>query len=258
VIFQLSAAPNDPAAEKKAAELYEQAGRSFAAAQYTQAAAELIQSLRLDSHQPRAAKMLGICYQRLGDLKHAEASLMDASRLDGNDPQTWFFLGRAYYLDHSFENARNALDTAARLNPADPQVHELLALTFETTGDETGAMKEFAEAVAWNNKAPKPLATPHLSYGVFLHKLNQLDESEKQFRIALGLNPKDWMAHFELAKLLFDLDRFEAAVQELTGATQIAKPGSDDAARVYRLLGRIYYRMGRADDARRAIAMAGQ
>jgi Flp pilus assembly protein TadD len=202
--------------------------------------------------------MLGVCYQRLGDLKRAEASLVDASRLDGTDPQTWFFLGRAYYLDHSFENGRRALETSARLNPADPQVHELLALTLETTGDVTGAAKEFAEAVGWNNKIPKPVSTPHLSYGVFLHKLNQLDESGKQLRIAIALNPRDWMAHFELGKLLFDLDRFEAALQELTVASQIAKPGSEEAARVYRLLGRVYYRMGRGDDARKAIAMAGK
>jgi Flp pilus assembly protein TadD len=239
-------AVTDPPAKKKAAELYEQAGKS------------LVQSLRLDPQQPRAAKMLGVCYQILGDLKQAEVSFADTAHLDGDDPETWFFLGRVYYLEHSFDKAQTALQKAERLNSRDPQVHELLALIFETIGDTEGALGEFTQAVRWNNEIPKPLSTPHLSYGVFLHKLNRTEESEGQLRIAAKLNPKDWMAHFELGKLLFDLDRFEAAVQELTVASQMAKTGSGSAARVYRLLGRTYYRMGREDDARRAIAMAGK
>lgn len=259
VCFLLRAsAPVDPADQKKAADLYEHGSKSFAASQYARAADELTQSLRLDPQQPRAARILGICYQLLGDLKRAEAALIEAGRLDGSDPQTWFYLGRTYYLDHSFENAQKALETAERLNAGDPRVHELLALTLETIGDVTRASQEFADAVSWNKKLPKPLATPHLSYGVFLHKLNRLDESGDELRIAVELSPKDWMAHFELGKLLFDLDRFEPAVQELTVASQLAKSGSDEAARVYRLLGRTYYRMGRSDDARRAIAMAGK
>jgi Flp pilus assembly protein TadD len=257
-LFQCGAAAADPVAQKKATDLFEQAGRSFAASQYAGAAAELIQSLRLDPQQPRAAKMLGVCYQLLGDLRQAEASFVNASRLDGDDPQSWFFLGRVYYLEHSFDNARKALQSASRLNSQDPQVHELLALTSETIGDVNGALTEFVEAVRWNKSMPKPLSTPHLSYGVFLHKLNRLEESEKQLRIATGLNPKDSMAHFELGKLLFDLDRFEAAVQELTVASQTAKPRSEDAIRAYRLLGRTYYRMGRDHDARSAMAMASK
>jgi hypothetical protein len=78
--------------------------------------------------------------------------------------------------------------------------------------------------------------------------MNRTKESEVQLRIATKLNPKDWMAHFELGKLLFDLDRFAAAVDELTTASRTAKPGSDEASRVYRLLGRTYYRMGREDE----------
>jgi Flp pilus assembly protein TadD len=66
------------------------------------------------------------------------------------------------------------------------------------------------------------------------------------------------MAHFELGKLLLDLDRLEAAVQELNVAARAAKPASEEAVRVYRLLGRAYYRMGREDDARNAMAMAGK
>lgn len=246
----------DPVAKKKAADLVERAGRSFADGQYAKAAEELGQSLRLNPQQPGAAKQLGLCYQLLGELKQAENSFIEAAKLDGNDPETWFFLGRVYYLEHSFDNALNVLKTAVRLDFQDPQIHELLALNLETVGDTEGALKEFTEAVRWNSKIPKPLSTPHLSYGVFLHKLNRTEESETQLRIATRLNPKDWMAHFELGKLLYDLNKFGAAVQELTVASQTATRGDEDVARVYRLLGRIYYRMGRDDDALRALAMA--
>lgn len=246
----------DPVAKKKASDLVERAGRSFAGGQYAKAAEELVQSLRLNPQQPGAAKQLGLCYQLLGELKQAENSFIEAAKLDGNDPETWFFLGRVYYLEHAFDNALNVLKTAVRLDFRDPQIHELLALNLETVGDTEGALREYTEAVRWNNKMPKPLSTPHLSYGVFLHKLNRPKESETQLRIATRLNPKDWMAHFELGKLLYDLNKFEAALQELTVASQTATRGGADVARVYRLLGRIYYRMGRDDDALRAIAMA--
>jgi len=256
--FVPAAAAAGDAARKQAADLFEQGGKSYAASQYARAAEELSQSLQLDPQQPRAARMLGLCYQILGDLKRSEASLAEAAKLDADDPRTWFLLGRAYYLDHSYENARKALQKAAGMNAGDPQVHELLALTLATVGNPEGALREFVEAVYRNSKIPKPLWTPHLSYGVFLHKLNRPEESEKQLRTATRLNPKDWLAHFELGKLLLDLGRFDAAARELTAASQTAEPGSDEAARVYRLLGRTYYRMGREDDARSAIAMAGK
>jgi tetratricopeptide (TPR) repeat protein len=260
--FPLSAltavAAIDPAAKRKASERFGQARESFDGSQYAKAAEELVQSLQLNPQQPLAAKLLGICYQVRGDLKSAASAFLEATKLDGSDPESWFLLGRAYYMQHLFESARKVLETAERLDFQNPQVHELLALDLETIGDTEGALKEYTEAVRWNNKIPRPFATPHLSYGTFLHKLNRLEDSEQQLRIATTLNPKDWMAHFEMGKLYYDLDRFEAAVEELTEASRTAKPGSEDAARVYRLLGRTYYRMGRDEDAQSAIAMAGK
>jgi Flp pilus assembly protein TadD len=248
----------DAAAKQKAAELFEQAAKLYTASQYAKAAEELIQSLRLDPQQARANKVLGVCYQLLGKLKQAEAGFATAAKLDGDDAETWFFLGRVYYMEHSFDNARNALQTSARLNSGDPQVHELLALTLVAIGDPEGALAEFTEGVLSNSKMPKPLWTPHLSYGVFLHQMNRTKESEEQLLIATKLNPKDWMAHFELGKLWFDLDRFDAAVDELTAASRTAKPGSEESSRVYRLLSRTYFRLGREDEARSAIAKAGK
>src|SRR5260370_26949676 len=71
VHFQLGATAADSPTQKKAADLFEQAGKSFAASQYAAAAAELIQSLRLDPQQPRADQNLGGCYQLLSDRNQA-------------------------------------------------------------------------------------------------------------------------------------------------------------------------------------------
>jgi Flp pilus assembly protein TadD len=248
----------DQASQEKASELFARATKWFAGSEYAKAAADLVESLQLDPRQPRAAKLLGVCYQILGDLKQAETRFREAAKLDEGDGETWFFLGRACYMEHQFDDAVTALNKAVRVDPANPQAHELLAMTLETNGHTDAALVEYAEAVRRNRAIPKPLATPLLSYGVFLHKLNRLDESEKQLRAAADLNPKDWMTHFELGKLYYDRGRFEAAEQELIAASHTAQPQSEDAARVYRLLGRTYYRLGREDEARRAIAMAGQ
>ena len=103
----------------------------FGESQYEKAAADLAESLRLDPQQPRAAKLLGVCYQILGELKQAEVRFREAAKLDESDGETWFFLGRAYYMEHQYDGAITALKIAVRLAPADPQAHELLGITLE-------------------------------------------------------------------------------------------------------------------------------
>lgn len=251
-----TAQASEPTARGKALELYQRASRLYLEGRYAAAADELMRSLQFNPQQPRATKLLGICYQLTDRLDEAQKAFFQASRLDGKDSETWFFLGRVYYLQNFFDKALAVLETALRLDSRDVRIHELLALTLEAQGDTDGALKEYGEAVRWNGTRQNRTYTPHLNYGVILHKLNRLEESEKQLLTSRDLNPKDWQTHFELGKLYHDQARLEEAVQELAAALKTGTAGQEDRARVYRLLGQVYYHMGREQDARNAMALA--
>jgi len=246
----------DPTARAKAFAYYQQASKLYLEGRYAAAADELARSLRLDPQQPRATRLLGICYQLTDRPDEAEKAFLHASTLDAKDAETWFFLGRVYYVQNFFDKALSVLETALRLDSRDARIHELLALTLEAQGDTDRALKEYGEAVRWNGMRQNRTNTPHLNYGVFLHKLNRLDESEKQLLTSRDLNRKDWQTHFELGKLYHDQTKLEAAAEELVAALKTGTAGEEDRVRVYRLLGRVYYQMGREQDARDAMTLA--
>lgn len=235
---------------------YQRASRLYLEGRYAPAADELTRSLQLNPQQPRATKLLGICYQLTDRLDEAQKAFLQASRLDAKDAEAWFYLGRVYYVQNFFDKALPVLETALRLDSRDVRIHELLALTLEAQGETDRALKEYGEAVRWNGLRQSRTHTPHLNYGVFLHKLNRLEESEKQLLTSRDLDPKDWQTRFELGKLYHDQTKLEAAIEELAAALETGTAGQEDRARVYRLLGRVYYQMGREQDARNAMALA--
>ncbi len=247
---------HEATARGKAYEFYQRASQLYLEGRYAAAADELARSLQLDPQQPRATRLLGICYQLTDRLDEAEKAFLHASRLDAKDAKTWFFLGRVYYVQNFFAKALPVLETALRLDSRDARIHELLALTLEAQGETDRALREYGEAVRWNGMRQNRTYTPHLNYGVFLHKLNRLDESEKQLLISRDLNQEDWQTHFELGKLYHDQTKLEAAAKELVTALKTGTVGKEDRVRVYRLLGRVYYQMGREQDARNAMTLA--
>ncbi len=248
--------PADRTAREKANQLYRSASSLYLERRYAASADELVKSLELDPRQPRAAKLLGLCYQLTDRLDKAEAVFSQAAELDAKDPEVWFFLGRVYWVQNFFDKALPALETALRLDSRDARIHELLALTLEAQGQVSRALKEYEEAVRWNESRPSRMHTPHLNYGAFLHKLNRLEESEKQLLKSKALNPEDWQTRFELGKLYYDQFKLDRAADELQAALKASTVNGRDRARVGRILARVYYASGRELDAQAALARA--
>jgi Flp pilus assembly protein TadD len=238
------------------AELNRQAAERFVAAQYEQAVTLLRQSLALNPKQARPVKLLGICLQLLSRIEEAKHAFRNAIEIDRNDADAWYLLGRLYYVENFFSQAREALETARRLDERDVRVRECLALTLEAAGDIPGAIEEFHAAIAWNSRKQKPAATPHLSYGVLLHKLDRLDESARQLQTAIEIHPKDWEAYFELAKLFYTRGDLDSAARQLNLALSQGTANPAQASRVRRLLSQVYSRMGREEEARAILAAA--
>jgi Tfp pilus assembly protein PilF len=220
-----------------------------------EAAVELERSLQRDPRQPRAAKLLGLCYHLLKDNDKAEKAFLLAAELDPKDPDSHFFLGRLHYLKNFFEKARKELELALELNPRDPRAHSYLALTLEAMGDNDKALAEHQAAVKWNEKLPKPDFRPHESYGAFLLKLDRLPESEQQLRRAKEIDPSVWETLFELGKLYHRKGDLDASRRELEAALKAGSAGPEDASRIRHLLARVYYGLGRREDAAKLLGV---
>lgn len=239
-----------------AAEHYRSASRLYKEGRYAQAIEELTLSLRLKPDQPRTARLLGISYQLTGNLSEAEKAFLHAIRFDATDAEAWFFLGRVRYEENFFEPARDTLGKALRLDPGSTRAREYLALTLEAEGDTGGALGAYQEACELSARLKKPSWTLHLEYGTLLHKLNRVEESEKQLLMARGLNPSHWQAHFELGKLYLETGQHDSAARELIAALAASGATEEDTARICRVLVRVYYAMGREQDALKVLALA--
>lgn len=233
------------------AELNRRASEFYAGRQFDKAIAELQRSLALDARQIGPAKLLGLCYQLTGREEEAERILLKATQLDTKDAEAWFFLGRAHYARNFFDRAVAALETAQRLNPRSGRILEQLGLALEAAEQTERAAEAYEEALKHN---PPPSA--HLNYGMLLYKLNRLDESEAQLRRAKAADPQDWRACFELGKVYSRRRKNAEAALELEAALKMRIQDADQTARISHLLGQVYLRMGRDEDARKMLAEA--
>lgn len=218
-----------------------------------EAAAALERSLALNPRQPAIAKLLGLCYQLTEEDEKAEQAFLRATGLAPNDGEAWLFLGRHYYKTNFFDKAWEALEKARRLNERDPRVHTFRGLTLEALGKVDEAEQAYRAAVAANEKLPAPSFRPHFTYGALLLKLGRLAESEKHLRRAVELESGLWEPHFELAKAFYREGKLESARRAVEDAlaTRTAKP--EEEARLYHLLARILFDMGRPEEAAQAL-----
>jgi tetratricopeptide (TPR) repeat protein len=184
-------------------------------------------------------------YTARKDWPDADAAYREALRLDAKDSSTWFLLGRSYFLRNEFGKAREAFETAIQLNPQSVRAYENLALTLDLLDDPSGAEKSFREGVRLSRSATQPDARVQVDYGVFLFKLDRLEESQTQLGEAVKADPKNADAHYELARVLFRLKDWKEAAQEGEAALRAGGPNS----RVHFLLSKVYTALGETDRA---------
>lgn len=238
---------------RTAFDYYQEGSRAFVEQRFDSAIEALKRSIALDPKQVGAVRLLGLSYVLTGQLSEAESQFKDACRLAPKDAEGWFYLGRLYHVRNFFDKALDALQTALKLSPNDGRIREILALNYEATGDSIAAEREYQQATRLGQQ-PKTLS---LNFGALLLKLNRPSESEPLLVRAANEMPAFWQARFELAKLYYQTERFEAALKELKAALA-SSPKPDEASRTHGLMAVVYSRLGRQEDARLAAAAAAE
>jgi Tfp pilus assembly protein PilF len=237
---------------RAAIEQYQAGSKAFVEQNFDAAITALTRSLALQPRQLRVMRLLGLSYQLAGRMEEAEATFNDSVRLAPGDAESLFFLGRVYYIRNFFDKALPALQKAVSIAPLDARIRECLALTLEASGDPQAAEKEYQQA---QRDAGPQNATVDMNYGALLLKMNRPTESQRLLTKAATALPKFWQARFELARLYYQTERFDASLAELTAALECpAKP--DETSRTHALMALVYGRLGRHEDAKRAAAAA--
>jgi tetratricopeptide (TPR) repeat protein len=185
----------------------------------------------------------------------------EAVTLDANDPDLFFNLGYAYWLDKDTQGAIYWLRETVRRNPADDEAHYALGVALQASGNaaEAAREKELARRlssmyVEWEAKQPGANAIPR-----GLERIKTEIDVPASLRVAAAVvaaEQSDQRAvaafHLERGRRLFDEGRDEDAVAEVRRTIFLAP--YDSAAHL--LLGRIYLRTNRQQDAIDALTIA--
>ena len=180
---------------------------------------------------------------------------------DANDPDLFFNLGYAFWLDKDLPGAIYWLREAVRRNAADDAAHYVLGVALQASGSvaEAAREKELARQLSstyaeWEAKQPGANAVPR-----GLERVKTDIDVAASFRVDSAIVASEQRDQRELAtfhldrgRRLFEQERDEEAIAELRRVVYLSPYQSE----AHLLLGRIYLRNGRTQDAVNALKIS--
>jgi tetratricopeptide (TPR) repeat protein len=175
----------------------------------------------------------------------------EAASLEGVD--SYFNLGYAYWLDGDASAAASWLREAVRRNPADHAAHFVLGVALAALGSQTeaGREKDLARQLSsvyadWEAKSPAGSVPRGLERARMDLGLPDVLRVENVIGAAGQRDQRQLAAfHLDVARRAFESERDAEAVSELQRAIYLAPYDYE----THLLLGRIYLRGGRLQDA---------
>jgi tetratricopeptide (TPR) repeat protein len=229
-----------------AMEHYQRANALFQQQKLVEAAQAVEESLRLDPVLVPALTLKGKLALGLNEFTIARQCFERAAQIEPGSAYAQFMLGFFYYVDNDFNKAIAPLENARRLNSADTRAPFYLAMTHEGLARADLAEPLYRETIALEEKLGRPSAETHVAYGRLLFTLGRREDSGRQMRRALALDPRSRDAHYELGRLHFERGEFAAAAEHGERAFALEGMGTTDR-QLHFLLGRTYLRLGRKE-----------
>jgi len=196
--------PEMPTAQVALARIHRTTGRHDSAIE------ELEDVLARHPRPDEAYRELARSYERVGNLDEAESAFRAAAALRANEWSNWNSLGTYLMKQGRYEDALAAFERAAAL--ASPEVtrpKQQLA-TYHLH------MGRFDEAIDAYERIPKTSRGPGLASNLgtayfFSDRPDKWEQAEKNYLIAVRLNPRDAMYQANLGDLYAAIERHEDA-----------------------------------------------
>jgi tetratricopeptide (TPR) repeat protein len=190
---------------------------------------------------------LSMSYIKLNRRDWARAELEKLVVSAPDKPLYLYWLARLDYDAQNYTNAIARLQKVIQMDPKMMRANDTLGLCYEYMGKPEEAIKSYNRAVDLNRVQLKPSPWPNVDLAVSLIGVNRLEDAEKNLSEALRYDPKLPQAQYQLGRLLEMQEKFNAAIDALTKASELDPQYPEP----HLALARIYHRLGnrqRAED----------
>ncbi len=244
----LASRPNDP-------QVHNMMGRIFLLQEdYPRAIQELRAALKL-KYDFESAYFLGIAYLKVKRLPEATDLFVKLQSTVEESAALHVLFGRAYTLANFPEPAIAEFRKAIKLNPNYPRAHGLLGYAYlDHLGEQAypQAREEFEKELKIN---------PDQYYfqvllGIATVALRDFPAAEVALQDAARLRPDEAPPYLYLGETYTETNRIKEAVDALEKYVHLAQPEQNvmrEISRAYYLLGQDLLRLGRVDEAKKAL-----
>jgi tetratricopeptide (TPR) repeat protein len=196
------------------------------------------------------AYVLGTAYLREGEIEHGQA-LVDVVLRQGESAEAHFMMGTAQMARGDAVAASLEFRRALELDPQLPSANALLGRTLSQMSKADEAAECFRRELARN---PYDFES-NLLLGMHLHKAEQkYDEALVHYQRALRARPSSPEARYQIGLVYLMTGREAEALALIEGVVKDVP----DFLEGHATLTRLYYRLGRKDDAERHRAIADE
>jgi tetratricopeptide (TPR) repeat protein len=198
---------------------------------------------------------IGVAYLKAKRLSEASAWFQQLQARMGDSAAIHVLFGRAYSVTHFPEPAIAEFRKAISLDPKYPRAHGLLGYSYlELNGEQSypQARQEFERELKLNPDQYYFL----MLLGIATVSLRDFPAAEATLKHAVRLNPNEPGPYLYLGETYSETQRTALAVQALQKyVSLVAHPEemSRDVSRAYYLLGQSLMRLGRVEEARKAL-----
>jgi tetratricopeptide (TPR) repeat protein len=160
------------------------------------------------------------------------------------------FYGETCLNGGLLQEAEQAFQKGLELDPYLTEAHLYLGAVYQEMNRLADAEKQYRMAL--NNPAYPQPEKIYLGLGMLYQRQRRLEEAEANLRTSVGIDPKFYRGHFELAGILEE----QGKLQEAIGEYEVAEPGFQHDAEYQYRLGFAYFRNGKPFAARERLNRA--
>lgn len=234
---------------RKAKAAYKRAMEEVSNRKFQSAINSLEQAITIYPQYVNAYNDLGVIYLKLNEFEQAAANFRKAIEIDKRFFHPRLNLGIVLSKQSKYKEAVEILATLYNENHGMLEVRLAYGKALRGAGSLTEAEKIYRSTLETKTLEPQQLANLHFSLGVVLDRQRRYAEAVIELDKAIALDDSA-NSHLQLGSTLIQLQQLDRAERELLRSYELG--GGNRVAVAQSLLGQIYYRQRRLEEAQRA------